>query len=109
MSQGGGVVLHVGVGWSSQELVSHQKSRGHHPAFDRSEVVSKTDSAGLLLMLPAQESKGGVEVSPFAAGIWRELHICFSTFMSSVTRYVDLFMLNWNMRKSQICSPFCSF
>lgn len=41
MSQGGGVVLHGGC--PSQELVPHQKSHGHHPAFDRAEVVSKTD------------------------------------------------------------------
>lgn len=58
MSQGGGVLLYVGVGWSSQEPVSHQKSRGHHSGFDRSEVVSKTDFAGLPLMLPAGESRG---------------------------------------------------
>lgn len=51
----------------------------------------------LLAASAAGRAEGGAEGSPFAAGIRGELHVGFSTFMSSVTQYVDLFMLNWNM------------
>lgn len=91
MSQGRGVVLRVGVGWSSQGLIPHQKSRGHNPAFDRSEVVSKTDSAGLLLMLPAQESRGRCRGVPLcsrrfegAAHLLQHFHV----FCDTICRFI---------------------
>lgn len=46
-------------GCSSQELVPHQKSRGHHPAWDRAEVVPKADFASA-----AGRAEGGAEGPP---------------------------------------------
>lgn len=90
MSQGGRGVLCVGVGWSSQEIVPHQKSRGHHPALDRSEVVSKTDVAGLLLMLPARESRGGCRGVPLCRRSEGAAHLLqhFHVFCDMICRFI---------------------
>lgn len=91
MRQGGGVLLRVGVGWSSQELVPHQKYRGHRPGFDRSEVVSKADFAGLTVMLPAGGAEGGAGVSPLcsrrsegAAHLLQHFHV----FCDTICRFI---------------------
>lgn len=64
MSQDGGVALRVGVGCSSQDLVPHQKSRGPHPGFDRCEVVSEIDFAGLSNAASWGEQREGLRCPP---------------------------------------------